>query len=181
MWIKTFLILGLTFLVAAPGKSQSSNLGLQAGYYKAQDADEGSFTGGAAWRFKFNPMLGVEASITYRQEKYLNELLTLRSWPVMVTGLIYPLPIIYAAMGIGWYNTTFDYDQERLPYLNDDTVQKIGWHFGGGIELPVESNFIVTGDLRYVFLDYNFKEFPGSDKLKSNFYVISIGLLYSLH
>lgn len=180
MWQKTLLIMGLTILIVTRIDAQSVSLGPQVGYYKAQDADEGSCMGGIVGRFKFIPMLGLEVSINYRQEKYVDNLLTVRSYPVMVTGLIYPLPIIYGAMGIGWYNTTFDYDQDRLPLLKDDTAQKVGWHFGGGVELPVGSNFNLTGDIRYVFLDYDFKGIPGSDELKSNFYVVTVGLLYGL-
>jgi opacity protein-like surface antigen len=177
---KTLLLMGLITLMVAQLNAQSVSLGPQLGYYKAQDADKGSFMGGVAWRLKLMPILGVEASINYRQEKYADGALTVRSWPIMVTGLIYPLPFIYGAMGAGWYSVTLDYDQSKLPLIKDETTQKIGWHFGGGVELPVGSNFKLTGDIRYVFLNYNFKQVPGSDNLKSNFYVITIGLLFGL-
>lgn len=98
----------------------------------------------------------------------------------MVTGLIYPLPIVYGAMGAGWYNVTYDYDQSRLPLFTDETTQKFGWHFGGGVELPVGSSIKITGDVRYVYLNYDFKEIPGSSGLKSNFVVITVGLLFGL-
>ncbi|MCX5753042.1 MAG: outer membrane beta-barrel protein, partial [Candidatus Krumholzibacteria bacterium] len=114
------------------------------------------------------------------QEKYADDLLTVRSWPVMVTGLIYPLPMIYGAMGFGWYNTTFDYDQNRLPLLKDETAQKVGWHFGGGVELPVGTKVKLTADIRYVFLNYDFKEIPGHGDMSSNFYVLTAGLLFGL-
>jgi len=175
-----FLIMGLTALMVTQVNAQSIGIGPQVGYYKALDADEGNFTGGVALRLKLIPFLGVEASINYRQEKYADDLLTVRSWPVMVTGLIYPLPMIYGAMGFGWYNTTFDYDQDRLPLLKDDTAQKVGWHFGGGVELPVGTKVKLTADIRYVFLDYDFKDIPGSADLNSNFYVITAGLLFGL-
>jgi len=177
---KMFLIMGLTALLATQVHAQSIGIGPQVGYYRAQDADQGNFTGGVALRLKLVPFLGAEASIGYRQEKYADELLTVRSWPVMVTGLIYPLPMIYGAMGFGWYNTTIDYDQERVPLLKDETAQKIGWHFGGGVELPVGARFKLTADIRYVFLNYDFKQIPGSGDLKSNFYVITAGLLFGL-
>jgi len=177
---KVFLIMGLTVLMAAQVHAQSIGIGPQVGYYRAQDADQGNLTGGVALRLKLVPFLGAEASIGYRQEKYADELLTVRSWPVMVTGLIYPLPMIYGAMGFGWYNTTIDYDQDRAPLLKDETAQKIGWHFGGGVELPVGARFKLTADIRYVFLNYDFKEIPGSGDLKSNFYVITAGLLFGL-
>jgi opacity protein-like surface antigen len=174
------LLVGLAALTAPQVDAQSIGIGPQAGYYRVKDADEGNFTGGAAIRLKLIPFLGVEASLGYRQEKYADALLTVHSWPVMVTGLIYPLPMIYGAMGFGWYNTTFDYDQDRLPLLKDETAQKVGWHFGGGVELPVGSNVKLTADVRYVFLDYDFKGVPGSADLNSNFYVVTAGLLFGL-
>jgi opacity protein-like surface antigen len=177
---KISLLMGLITLMTVQVTAQSIGLGPQAGYYKAQDADQGAWMGGVACRLKLTPALGVEASINYRQETYGDELLTVRSWPVMVTGLIYPLPIVYGAIGTGWYNLTYDFDQNRLPLFTDETTQKFGWHFGGGVELPVGSTIKLTGDIRYVFLNYDFKEIPGTSGLKSNFAVITVGLLFGL-
>jgi opacity protein-like surface antigen len=171
MFKKTLLLMGLTAWMVTQVNAQSVSLGPQVGYYKVKDADKGAFMGGAALRLKMMN-LGVEASINYRQEKYFNDALTVRSWPVMVTGLIYPLPIVYGAIGAGWYNLTFHY---KNPILKDETTQKVGWHFGGGVELPLGS-VKLTGDVRYVFLDYNFKGIPD----KSNFYVITAGCLFGL-
>ena len=179
MWRKTLLIIGLIALIVTPMNAQGVSLGPQVGYYKAQDTD-GNFMGGVAWRMKLMPALGVEASINYRQEKYAKDYVTVRSWPVMVTGLFYPLPIAYGAIGAGWYNTTFDYNQETFSFLKDETKQEFGWHFGGGVELPVGTNFKLTGDMRYVFLNYDFEEIVGNSDLNSNFYVLSVGLLFGL-
>jgi len=181
MWKKTLLLMGLLALVGTQAIAQSVSLGPQVGYYKSPDTD-GNIMGGVAWRFKFSPMLGLEASINYRQEQYANDALTVRSWPVMVTGLIYPLPIIYGAIGAGWYNTTFDYDQDMvlLQAFDDETRQEFGWHFGGGAELPIGSSFKLTADIRYVFLNYDFKEIPGSNDLDSNFYLVTAGILFNL-
>ena len=177
---KTFLVMALTFLMVPYVNAQSISLGPQLGYYKAQDADQGSYMGGAALRLKLMSVLGVEASINYRSEQYANGAVTVRSWPVMVTGMIYPLPVLYGAMGFGWYNLTYHYDQSKLPLLTDETTQKVGWHFGGGLELPISSSFTLTGDIRYVFLNYNIKAIPGSGDLKSNFTVITVGFLLDL-
>lgn len=179
MWKKILLMLGLTALVVAPVNAQSISFGPQVGYYKAGDADKGAIMGGVAWRLKLMPAIGVEASINYRQEKYGDGALTVRSWPVMVTGLLYPLPLLYAAIGTGWYSVTLDYDQDKLPSsFEDETTTKVGWHFGGGAELPAGTKFKLIGDIRYVFLNYDFKEIPGRGGSKSNFYVLTIGLLY---
>jgi opacity protein-like surface antigen len=179
MWKKTLLFTGLITLMVAQANAQSISLGPQIGYYKVPDADKGSFMGGAAWRLKLTPVLGAEASINYRQEKYADGALTVRSWPVMVTGLIYPLPVVYGAVGAGWYSVTLDYDQSKLPFVQDETTQKFGWHFGGGVELPLGS-LKLTGDIRYVFLNYDFKQIPGSGDMKSNFTVVTVGLLFGM-
>lgn len=182
---KALLLIGLITLMVVHANAQGISLGPQAGYYKAQDADHGSLMGGVACRLKLTPALGAEASINYRQETYANGALTVRSWPVMVTGLIYPLPIVYGAMGAGWYNVTFDYNQSMFPLsvyplLTDETTQEFGWHFGGGVELPLGPTIKLTGDIRYVFLNYDFKAIPGSGDPKSNFAVITVGLLFGL-
>jgi opacity protein-like surface antigen len=178
MWKKTLLLMGLITVLVAQVNAQSFSFGPQLGYYKAQDADQGSLMGGVAWRLKLMPALGAEASINYRQEKYADGALTVRSWPIMVTGLFYPIPMIYGGVGFGWYNVTFDYDQSKIPFIEDETIQKVGWHFGAGVELPAGTKFKLTGDIRYVFLNYDFKEIPGRGDLKSNFYVLTVGLLY---
>ena len=182
MWKKVLLTMGFGALMVTQVSAQSIGLGPQVGYQRARDAHQGNFMGGAALRFKLSPALGVEASINYRQEKYANDALTVRSWPVMATGLIYPLPIVYGAIGFGWYNTTFDFDQSKLPFqaVEDETKQEVGWHFGGGLELPLGSNSKFTADIRYVFLDYDFKQLPGSGDLNGDFYVITAGFLFGL-
>jgi opacity protein-like surface antigen len=180
MWIKMFLLMGIITLMITRVNAASINLGPQLGYYKARDADKGAFIGGVTCRLKFTSVLGAEASINYRQETYGHDAVTVRSWPIMVTGLIYPLPIVYGAMGAGWYNLTFDYNQNKFPLLKDETKQKFGWHFGAGAELPVGDKFKLTGDIRYVFLNYDFQEIPGSANLKSDFFVITVGFLFGL-
>ncbi len=172
---KTLLTLGLIALMAAQAPAQIY-FGPQGGYYKAQDADEAVLMGGAALRMKLGSALGIEGSINYRQEKYGDGAVTAKGWPIMATGLIYPIPIVYAAVGFGWYNITLDY---KLAELKDETVQQVGWHFGGGVELPLGPRVKLTGDVRYVFLDYDFKEMPGKD-LKNNFTVFTAGLLFRL-
>jgi opacity protein-like surface antigen len=99
----------------------------------------------------------------------------------MVTGLLYPIPILYGAVGAGWYNSSFEYDAARIGVtIEGETKQQFGWHFGGGVELPIGSNAKLVGDIRYVFLNYDFKQIPGTSGLDSDFYVITAGLLFRL-
>ena len=112
-WVFTMVVLSI--LSMATSSSAFFGIGPKVGYFKTKDADKGEFMGGAALRLKFGS-LGIEGSIDYRQEKYGEDDITVRSWPVSATGLLYPLPILYALAGMGWYNTTFDYDQTKSTY-----------------------------------------------------------------
>jgi hypothetical protein len=151
--------------------------------YKSTDGDNLRIMGGATMRIRFDEIFGIEGSINYREDQYGNGFVTARSWPVMVTGLIYPIPVLYGAIGAGWYNTTVSYTipsgfgGDPASYT-EETMQKFGWHFGGGLELPMGDVASFVGDLRYVFLDYDFKNAPGSNGVKSDFYVASVGILF---
>jgi hypothetical protein len=183
---RTIVTLVLIIIAVMTAAAQSGvSIGPQVGIYKAQDADGTRVMGGVALRLRLPGMLGVEGSVNYRKEQYNNGLVSVNSWPVMVTGLLYPLPILYGAMGAGWYNTSIDYN---IPagYLGGpatittETKQEFGWHFGGGVELPLGSTAKLVGDIKYVFLNYDFTSLPGSNGVNSNFYVITAGLLFSL-
>lgn len=180
MWNKKIVFAGLVALMICQADAASVYVGPQLGFYQANDADNGALTGGVTCRLKFTPVLGAEASVNYRQEKYLNNLVTVRSWPVMATALFYPLSFVYGAIGMGWYNVTYDFNQDKIPLIEDQSAQEFGWHFGAGTELPLSDKVKVTGDIRYVFLDYDFEDMPGSDGVKSNFYVLTAGLLFAL-
>lgn len=157
--------------------------GPHLGIQKASDAEDANYLGGATLRLKLTPVLAIEGDIGYRQAKFGSGSLTVRDWPVTATGLIYPLPMIYGGIGAGWYNTTFDYaDSYNDIGIGDETDQEFGWHLVAGLEIPASPNVKIFGDVRYVFLDYKFKELPGAvlDGAKSDFYSINLGLLFQM-
>ena len=173
----------LVFIIpSVAGAVDMFGIGPRIGYYKVADADEGNFLIGAAARLRLSPLLGIEGSIDYRSEKYANGLLTIKSWPVMASAIIYPLPIVYGLVGAGWYNTTYDYDLPQLDVLGleDKTEQEFGWHFGGGVELPMGIVTTLAADIRYTFIDYDFSELPGSEDMKSDFFTITVSILFGL-
>ena len=180
----TGIILGILILLPLSARSQTNlYLGPYLGIQKSKSADKANYLVGATLRLKLLPVIGVEGDIGYRQVKYGSGALTVREWPVTVTGLLYPLPIIYGGIGAGWYNITFDYSDtyNKLDYT-DETTQKFGWHLVAGIELPASPNIKLFGDIRYVFLKYKFKDLPDAvlDGAKSDFYSINVGLLVRL-
>ncbi len=152
------------------------------GIYHSNGGDAMRLTGGAALRMKLGPALGLEGSIQYREDDIGG--VSAKSWPVQVTGLIYPLPVVYGLVGVGWYHTTLTASTtapvSTLPGVSASSTQSpFGWHFGGGVELPM-GGASLTADIRYVFLNYDWSNFPGAGGNNANFYVINVGLLFGL-
>lgn len=175
------VIFALIVLTTLPVVAQSgASFGPQVGFHRPRDADETKVMGGAALRLKLDQSFGLEGSVNYREETYINGGLTVKSWPVMVTGLVYPFPALYGAIGAGWYNSSIDYSNPPPGGSSSETKQEFGWHFGGGAELPLGSSAKIVGDIKYVFLDYDFQVVPGTSGVNSDFYVISAGLLFNL-
>ncbi|MCX7798596.1 MAG: porin family protein [Melioribacter sp.] len=159
--------------------AQSIAIGPQLGYHKSEDA-EGSLLLGATGRIYLARSLALEASINYRSEDYENGTIKTKMYPVMVSGLLYFFPLFYGTVGAGWYNTKIDYSSLLNSMgLKDETKSKFGYHFGIGAELGL-GNLILTGDVRYVFLDLKLDKLPGLKELKNNFYVITAGILFEL-
>ena len=173
----TLVIAAISLGTMASWAHAGASIGPTVGFAKSSDTDS-KLMFGAALRLKFLPALAIEGSINYREEVFSDEALTVKSWPVQVTGLFYLLPVAYAAVGVGWYNASFDFDESTL--LHDNTQKEFGWHFGGGVEFPLGSAVRLVADLRYVFLNYDFQSVPGSGEVDDDFYFATTGLLFNL-
>lgn len=171
----SFLLVSFVSLTNA----QTIAVGPQLGYHKSEDA-EGSLMLGAVGRLYLARSFALEASINYRSEEYENGVVKTKMYPVMVSGILYFFPLLYGTVGAGWYNTKIDYSKElNLIGLKDETKSEFGYHLGIGAELGL-GNLILTGDIRYVFLNLKLDRLPGYNELKNNFYVITAGVLFEL-
>lgn len=182
MVMKLHVCIAVVIVIFCSGilSAQGIGFGPVLGYQKASDADEGTLMVGAALRVKLTPTLGVEGAIHYRYEEYRDGLMTVKSWPVMASALLYAFPIVYGTVGMGWYNTTYEFDDNLLPTVNNRTEQEFGWHLGAGIELPFFIAARITADVRYVFIDYDVGSLVDMGNVRSDFYVISVGLLFGI-
>ena len=179
--LKKLLLLTVIAALFVPAVSaQDFKAGPQLGYQKASDADDPNIMFGAALRMKLLMGFGAEAAVHYRQQDYYDGDLTVRSYPITVTGMFYPISLVYGLVGFGWYNTTFDYSGDlENQGAEDDTQQEVGWHFGAGVELGFP-NLTLTGDIRYVFLNYEWNDIPGQSEQDSDFYSINVGILFGI-
>jgi len=140
------------------GKGPGWALGIRAGYLRSRDADEGTWFGGVQVRIYLLEWLGIEGSIEFHQNDFLDGDVTVTQYPVQATGLLF-IPVgdfalkPYGLAGAGWYYTRTDYSG-TLSTFDTETDSVFGIHLGGGGEIRFsDSRFSINADVRYVFLD----------------------------
>lgn len=162
-------------------------IGPRLGYYKADDAEEGSFYGGAQIRARLGRVVGLEGAIDYRtaQEYDLGEFSAdVRQIPVTASALLF-LPVSesfqpYAVAGLGAYYDMIDYNEEAesIPGLEDDHSVDFGYHLGFGLELPFNRNTALNVDYRYIFLDPGSDSFGDVEDADFSGNVLTVGLMF---
>ncbi len=170
----------MLIIIAGTINAQSVAIGVQGAYVKSQDADAVTMPA-AAVRIGFGG-LEVEGSVGYKSDKYMDGAIKATTYPIMLTGFLGLLPLIHLEAGIGWYNTKVEYSSsitlDGKSY--SETYSDIGYHAGVGAEIPL-GNVILTGDLRYVMEKTKFNNVRTTSDLKSDFYMIVVGLMFKLY
>ena len=173
---KSFSVIML-IIIAGTINAQSIAIGAQGSYVKSQDADA-VLMPAAAVRIGLGG-LKVEGSIGYKSDKYMDGAIKATTYPIMLTGFIGLLPFIHLEAGIGWYNTKVEYSG-IFAAASSETYSEIGYHAGAGAEIPV-GNVVLTGDIRYVIEKAKFNNARTTSDLKSDFYMIVVGLMFKLY
>lgn len=163
-------------LIAAAGAAHAQpariGLGGRYAYVRNIDSEYDVNMGGVLARVHATTF-GVEAAVDYRNED-LGAGFDLKTWPVTASLLIYPLPQLYGLAGLGWYNSTLDAPEGIV--LEDHTDTRLGYHVGAGVELPISRNVNFIGDLRYLFVDRDFRDLPEEiGDVEANYFSINIG------
>lgn len=143
------LALGLLGFSSVHAGELIPSIGLTRSVHGTSDQAKAYY--GIAFREQIAPLLKSEIGVAYRSEKPLGNDLEVRTWPVTASLWLNPLPTVYAGGGVGWYHTTYDYNQTALPAVQDVTHQDFGVHLGGGLEIPLGPAAVDLNG-RYVFL-----------------------------
>lgn len=157
----------LTFSASAQSASDRASIdntigfGPRLGYYKAQDARDGNYYGGIQARARWGSILGVEGSLEYRagNEFGISEYSLRTSFIPITTSLMIFIPMDrnftpYGLGGVGAYYISYNYsDGAEDLGLSDDSSFNLGYHIGFGAEFPLNSNFALSLDYRYLFLN----------------------------
>lgn len=163
----------LVLLFVSTSFAQSFAIGPNVGYVKAKDADKGTYLFGAAARLTFLSF-GAEATIHYGEQKYYNDMVKVQQYPISVSAMFFPLPIVYACGGLDWFNSRTTIN---IAGSSTDTHQEIGYHFGAGAQLSL-GGICLTGDVRYLMLGK--MKVPNSSDIDNSSLIISVGLLFKL-
>ena len=186
MKLKVVLALALAVLVI-PGASYGGVLGVggHLGYFKVGGDGEKTIYGGGHVRLRLPVLLSFEGALDYRPaasrdvEEAPGGEMDITTYPITVSALGYPFPGLYLLAGIGWYNTTLELKGSGSSSgPSSDTHDNFGIHCGAGLELPIGSNTSLSGDVRYVFLDYDVRDLdlPGLAELDANYVSFGIGI-----
>ena len=140
------------------------------------NSDNVKLFGSLAIRGNIAQALKAEVGVMYRDESYMNGNLHARMWPITASLYVTPTPQLYLGGGVGWYQTTLDYDEDLG--FDDTTHQDFGFHVGGGVQVPVAEKVSVDLGGRYTFMDDVETELSDLDNLNPDFWTTSLGLAF---
>jgi opacity protein-like surface antigen len=177
--------MGLLLIVVAMlwgGSASANGLGIGARYTFVRNIESHKNTNmiGVLGRLR-GPVIGVEAAIDYRKDDMGGDV-SVTTWPVTATLLIYPFQPIYGLAGFGWYNATVKYPVGASTVSK--TTTQLAYHLGAGIEIPVSPGISLNGEFRYIFLNYEFdklEDFPSDiSKRKADSFTLGAAILFYL-
>jgi opacity protein-like surface antigen len=167
-----FLVLLLVGVQAANAAEIIPAVGLTKPVEGSEEAD---VFGSLSLRAPLLPILKSEIGVGYRQESRFDDALHVRMWPITASLWLTPVPMLYAGGGVGWYNMTFDYDDDLPVPIEDETVQEFGVHLGGGLTMPLNASVGLDLNGRYVMLqDQESRLVPES--FDPDFWTTSLGI-----
>jgi hypothetical protein len=169
----------LIMLVVGVQMARAAEIIPSIGITKPVDGDEDAEVfGGIAFRGEIASIFKPEIGVAYRQENRLDDNLEVRMWPVTASLWISPVPALYAGAGVGWYHTTYDFDEDAFAVpVEDETSSEFGVHLGGGLMVPLGPRLGVDLNGRYVmFQDQDDRLVP--ENFDPDFWSTSLGLAF---
>jgi len=146
------LLLVLPLSVFAGIGDRVLSFGPRAVMFTPTDSDSGQWSGGVQGRLHMSPGLALEGSIDYQHNSFANGLVTLKSYPILASVLVYLMPGAnwspFLLGGAGWY-----YAQVDGPAGFSDTSYRFGTHAGAGLEVMLNEDVSIDGTYRYIWLD----------------------------
>lgn len=175
---KVFSLTLALLMIFIAQRALAGGLGIGARYalVHVQESDDNVGMPGVFVRLG-DGFFGLEGTVDYRTEDFAGDV-KVKTWPVTASLLVRPIPIVFAGAGLGWYNTTVDYNSAAL---DNQTESTLGYQFGGGVQLPIAPTLSFVADARYHFVDYEFDDVPsGFNFDDADYFSLHGGLLLTL-
>lgn len=171
----TTLLSAAAVLVSGAPKAEAGEIIPSVGLSRPvrSGSDETTLFGGLAVRGNLAPVLKAEIGAAYREED-VNGQFKIRQWPLTASMWLVPIPALYAGGGVGWYHTSYDFDDDALDFQNE-TDQSFGLHLGGGLNIPMTPNLGLDLNGRYVFLE-NVENKLSTEEFDPDFWTTTLGL-----
>ena len=149
-------MLAVLVLWAEPARAQvrapNFGIGAHATVFNANDADDPVVYGGGHIRLRPLGFLGLEGLVDYRREEFATGRVTVERIPILASVLLYPFSIgplePYLLGGVGWYFNRIDVEDN-----GSEDSDRVGGHAGVGLDLAISPQFVLHGDIRYVFTE----------------------------
>jgi hypothetical protein len=176
-------IAALALVLVVPQRADavlSLSLGPHIGWVYTKDSEENLFTYGGAARLSILQFLTAELAVQYQKEDTgQGDIATL---PIQLSGMLNIMPFLHGTVGFGYYSVDASLEgvSSTLGSI-DDTAQDAAMHIGAGVNFPLATRGTLTGELRYVFLDYSLDDVNGQPiDVDADFFQITAGVLFKL-
>jgi opacity protein-like surface antigen len=182
--VGVFAILAAAALAPRAASADGDNLqasqpgitfGGRASYFRPKGADDGTLYGGAQLRWHILPVVAVEASGDYRQNKFGGT--TVDETPVQASLLLYLAPswVVspYILGGVGWYYTHVQGES--------GSTNRYGPHAGAGLEVALARHWSIDGSYRYLWtqsLTAPTKASPAGQNFSDNGFMLTAAINY---
>jgi opacity protein-like surface antigen len=149
-------------------------LGPHYSYITLMDSEERQKFAGGQLRMKFLSTVGLEISIDYRKDLYVEDTFRVQSIPALISVLVYVFPgrtfSPYLLGGGGWYYNHVTFLVE--PFKEYSGNVDFGYHFGGGVELSIVGKVGFHLDYRSIMVNFS------PLNLKGDGHLITAGMTY---
>lgn len=167
LWVAVSLFAPAPALCGDDEGHRGLGLGVFLGYSKAEDAEDGVFLLGGDLSIRIlDNRLGGKLEVGYRKDE-LEDGGSVKSIPILLSVQVLPLgnfvvsPFVIG--GGGWWFQLFENIDTGEGTLDEGSEGSFGWHLGAGVDVNLGSWITLTGDIRWVWLDTEFKDLVNQD------------------
>jgi len=167
------LLVFALLLLAGLATARAGEFVPSIGYSRTPESDKNQMIYGLSLRGAGSRRMTSELAVGYRNEGYSGGDMTVRTIPVTLSAWMAPSRTIYVGGGLGYYFMAQKYAASLS--LGEQTSHQLGYHWGGGILLPMGAKSALDLQYRNVRLERQDTGLPGGS-FDPSFWSVSAGI-----